>query len=41
MRECFGAFEENVAEGLLIRHDHGSQYVSDDFQQEIAFLGMT
>lgn len=41
VRECFGAFEENVAEGLSIRHDHGSQYVSDDFQQEIAFLGMT
>ena len=22
------------------RHDHGSQYMSDDFQAEIAFLGM-
>jgi len=41
VRECFGAFEANVAEGLSIRHDHGSQYVSEDFQQEIAFLGMT
>jgi len=23
------------------RHDHGSQYVADDFQDEIKFLGMT
>jgi transposase InsO family protein len=23
------------------RHDHGSAYMSDDFQQELAFLGMT
>jgi putative transposase len=40
VRECFGAFEENIAEGLSIRHDHGSQYLSDDFQRELAFLGM-
>jgi putative transposase len=37
--EHFGAFEKNIAEGLSLRHDHGSQYVSDDFQNEIAFLG--
>jgi transposase InsO family protein len=23
-----------------LRHDHGSQYVSDDFQGELAFLGI-
>lgn len=40
VREHFGAFEENIAEGLKLRHDHGSQYVSDDFQHEIAFLGV-
>ena len=40
VREHFGAFEENIAEGLSLRHDHGSQYVSDDFQNEIAFLGV-
>ena len=34
--EHFGAFEKNIAEGLSLRHDHGSQYVSDDFQNEIA-----
>jgi transposase InsO family protein len=25
---------------LRIRHDHGSQYMSDHFQQELRFLGM-
>lgn len=40
VREKFGAFAENIAEGLKIRHDHGSQYVADDFQDELDFLGM-
>jgi len=26
--------------GLKLRHDHGSQYMSDDFQNEVDFLGM-
>ena len=30
----------NVAHGLAVRHDHGSQYMSDHFQSEIAFLGI-
>ena len=36
----FGAIGAGVAAGLKIRHDHGSQYVSDAFQDELAFLGM-
>ena len=40
MRRCFGAFGKDVARGLALRHDHGSQYVSHDFQREIAFLGI-
>jgi len=40
VREHFGAFDADVAAGLAIRHDHGSQYMADDFQREIAFLGM-
>ena len=40
VREHFGGFQENIAEGLSLRHDHGSQHVSDDFQNEIAFLGV-
>jgi putative transposase len=40
VRACFGAFAESVAAGLALRHDHGSQYVADDFQRELAFLGI-
>lgn len=39
VRERFGTYAVGVAQGLKIRHDHGSQYVSDDFQAEIRFLG--
>src|SRR4051794_810574 len=39
-RERFGAFGKNVASGLALRHDHGSQYVSHHFQAEIRFLGI-
>lgn len=40
VREHFGAFGPKVAAGLRIRHDHGSQYMSDHFQKELRFLGM-
>jgi putative transposase len=39
-REYFGGFDRGIAAGLAIRHDHGSAYMSDDFQQELSFLGM-
>jgi len=29
-----------VASGLTVRHDHGCQYLADDFQDELAFLGI-
>ena len=35
----FGAIGEGVASGLSLRHDHGSQYMSHDFQREVAWLG--
>jgi len=35
----FGGVERNAAEGLSIRHDHGSQDMARDFQREIAWLG--
>ena len=41
VREHFGGFERGIAAGLAIRHDHGSAYMSHDFQAELAFLGMT
>jgi len=39
VRQHFGAFAKGVAAGLRIRHDHGSQYMSAVFQDELAFLG--
>lgn len=39
VRRSFGAFCKDVAQGLKIRHDHGSQYMSRDFQREVRFLG--
>jgi transposase InsO family protein len=40
VREHFGAFAKGIAAGLQLRHDHGSQYVSHDFQAAIRFLGI-
>ena len=40
VRQRFGGFAKDVARGLAIRHDHGSQYMSDHFQKEMAFLGI-
>jgi len=34
-----GAFGQQVASGLKIRHDHGSQHMSRDFQKELVFIG--
>ena len=39
VRHSFGAIGQGAARGLSIRHDHGSQYVSRDFQAELKFLG--
>ena len=36
----FGAIERDSAKGLALRHDHGSNYLSRDFQDEIGFLGL-
>jgi transposase InsO family protein len=40
VREQFGGFVEAVAAGVRLRHDHGSQFMSADFQAELRFLGM-
>jgi transposase InsO family protein len=40
VRRCFGGFAAGIARGLAVRHDHGPQYMADDFQREIAFLGI-
>jgi putative transposase len=41
MRTHFGGLTAGVATGLAMRHDHGSQYMSADFQAELRFLGIT
>ncbi len=40
VHRCFGAIAPRVARGLKLRHDHGSNYMSGDFQDEIEFLGI-
>jgi len=40
VRDHYGPLAEGVADGLVLRHDHGSQYMSYAFQQELAFLGI-
>ena len=40
VREAFGEYGVATAQGLRLRHDHGSQYMSDHFQAELAFLGI-
>lgn len=40
VREHFGLLAEGIAEGLTLRHDHGPQYMSHHFREEIAFLGI-
>jgi putative transposase len=40
VREHFGGFAQGIASGLSVRHDHGSQYMSAVFQDELRFLGI-
>ena len=38
--EHMGGYSAQRAVGLQVRHDHGSVYISDDFQNELDFLGI-
>ena len=40
VHRCFGSIAPGVARGLKLRHDHGSNYMSGDFQDEINCLGI-
>ncbi len=40
IRENFGDFRKDVAAGLTVRHDHGSQFISRHYQDELRFLGI-
>ena len=39
VKEHLGVYEKGVALGLTIRHDHGSQFMSRHYQDELRFLG--
>lgn len=40
VRAVFGTYAQGCAQGLQVRHDHGSQYMSDGFQAELRCLGI-
>ncbi|TXF11055.1 transposase family protein [Pelomicrobium methylotrophicum] len=40
VRSACGPFNQDVALGPKLRHDHGSQFMSDDYQAELSFLGI-
>jgi transposase InsO family protein len=40
VKSRYGAYGAAIATGLTLRHDNGSQYVSDVFQGELKFLGI-
>jgi len=40
VRRHFGGYVNGVATGLALRHDHGSQLIRRDFEQERSFLGI-
>lgn len=40
IREHLGRYSTGVGQGLALRHDHGSQFLSDHFQDELRFLGI-
>ncbi len=40
IKEHFGSYHKQSANNLILRHDHGSQYMSRHFQKEIKFLGI-
>ena len=39
IREHYGSYTSQVAPGLMLRHDNGSQHTSSYFKQELRFLG--
>jgi len=40
VHEVYGAYRGDIADGLAMRHDHGSPFVSEFFQSELSFLGI-
>lgn len=40
VRATRGGFAAGIAEGTALRHDHGSQFISHAYQDELRFLGI-
>jgi putative transposase len=40
VRRHFGGFVKDIARGLSVRHDHGSQDMAHALQEELGFLGL-
>jgi putative transposase len=40
IRATRGTFDRDVAAGVALRHDHGSQFISYAFQDELRFVGI-
>jgi transposase InsO family protein len=40
VNSVFGAARAGAARGVLLRHDHGSAFMSDYFQKQLKFFGM-
>lgn len=40
VQQQFGRLSADVARGLALRHDHGSNFMADDFQKQVRFWGM-
>ena len=40
VNDNFGSYEQAAATGLTLRHDHGSQFMSNTYQTELNFLGI-
>jgi putative transposase len=41
VRASFGEYHEGIANTLELRHDHGSMFMADVYQDEVRFLGIT
>ena len=41
LERIYGSIEAEVARGLSLRMDHGSQYLSDHFQNQLRYWGIT
>ena len=41
VKDYFGTARENIAEGLSLRHDHGTHYMAHDFQKEVTHYRLT